>query len=277
MSSAPAAALTVFAGRCADRNDRGMAGAQALGAALAARMGLQAKTVGAPAPALSAAWDVELAAARLGLDQLSARLEVVLGAGLASLTTLGRCAASIATLPVIARRRPDAAVVWFDAHADSNTPAQSSTGYLGGMVLSGAAGLWETGLGAGLSLANVVLVGVRDIDPAERRLIEAGAPILVAPGADFAARLARAVDGRAVYVHLDCDVLEPGLVPTEYRAPGGLDLTQLQHACAVLAQHEVVGLEVAEFEAVWAETGRPAETDRLLDALSPLLKAVVDG
>jgi arginase family enzyme len=168
-------------------------------------------------------------------------------------------------------------VVWFDAHADGNTPDRSATGYLGGMVLSGAAGLWDTGLGAGLSLAKVVLAGTRDIDQPERRLIEAGAPVLVAPGADFADRLARAVDGRAVYVHIDCDVLEPGLVPTEYCAPGGLDLTQLQHACAVLARREVVGLEIAEFEAVWAETGRSAECDALLAALSPLITVAVEG
>ncbi|MGW3469909.1 arginase family protein [Saccharopolyspora sp. NPDC000995] len=34
----------------------------------------------------------------------------------------GRCAVALAALPRIAAHRPDAAVVWFDAHTDINTP-----------------------------------------------------------------------------------------------------------------------------------------------------------
>ncbi|WP_444847916.1 arginase family protein [Duganella caerulea] len=50
------------------------------------------------------------------------------------MTASSRCAASLATLPVVARHRPDACVVWFDAHADLNTPSTTDSGYLGGMV-----------------------------------------------------------------------------------------------------------------------------------------------
>ncbi|WP_217428457.1 arginase family protein [Rugamonas rivuli] len=44
------------------------------------------------------------------------------------------------------------------------------------------AGLWESGLGAGLALSNVVLVGQRDLDAAEVRLIESGAVTHVPTG-----------------------------------------------------------------------------------------------
>jgi arginase family enzyme len=44
------------------------------------------------------------------------------------------------------RYRPDAKIVWFDAHGDFNTPETTPTGYLGGMVLSALCGLWESGL-----------------------------------------------------------------------------------------------------------------------------------
>lgn len=56
---------------------------------------------------------------------------------------MGRCAAGFVTLPLIAERYPDAAVIWFYAHGDCDVPvAGDATGrnYLGGMILTGAAG-----------------------------------------------------------------------------------------------------------------------------------------
>jgi hypothetical protein len=178
-----------------------------------------------------------LAAAFDDMGALAKRLDQVFQLGQVPVTALTRCAAAIATLPVVVRHNPEACVVWFDAHADLNTPQTSSTGYLGGMALSGPAGLWRSGLGAGLSVNNIVLVGARDMDPCELALVESGRVKLVPPGvASWQDALAEAVDGRPVYVHLDCDVLEPGIVPTEYRVPGGLSLDDLRGACAALAQ-----------------------------------------
>ena len=75
---------------------------------------------------------------------------------------------------------------------------------------------------------------------------------------------------REVYVHLDCDVLEPGVVPLEYEVTGGLSLADL-HACAVeLARRTVLGVEIAEFESTWAD-GRRGDPDVLIDAIEPLL------
>jgi arginase len=268
------AALTVFRGRAGDRNARAMAGVSVLGEALARQTGLLPSVVGHPEPPLGARWDAELDAARTALAELAEAYETLLQNGRKPLTVMGRCAAALATLPAVAKARPDACVVWFDAHADSNTPQTTSTGYLGGIVITGAAGLWESGLGKGLNLANVVLVGARDIDPAEQALIDAGTLRLVPPGPDLAERLRAAVAGREVYVHLDCDVLEPGIVPTEYRVTGGLTLADLGAAAKVLAEHRVIGLEIAEFESVWPETGAPGIPDGLCDALSPLLDAL---
>jgi len=265
-------ALTIFQGRAGDRNPRGAAGALVVGAALETRLGLVGERVGVQAPPLAAGWSEELEAARPGLEALAGRLDTVLASDQASLVTQGRCAASIATLPVVRRHHPDALVVWFDAHGDCNQPAHSTTGYLGGMVLTAAAGVWDSGLGQGLDLADVVLVGARDLDPCETALIAGGGPRLVAPGPGIAHRLAAAIGDRPVYVHLDCDVLEPGLAPTEYSVEGGLSFADLREACLVLARNRVVGLEIAEFEDVFAETGLPGDIGDLLDALSPLLE-----
>ena len=52
------------------------------------------------------------------------------------------CSVCITTLP--ARRcaaRPDARVLWLDAHGDFNTPDTTPSGFLGGMCLAGACGL----------------------------------------------------------------------------------------------------------------------------------------
>ena len=186
------------------------------------------------------------------------------------MSALGRCAAGLATIPVVARHHPNACIVWFDAHGDSNLPSSNAVPYLGGMVITGAAGHWDSGLGSGLSMSNVVLVGARDLDPHEKQLIASGVLNVVAPGPRLVERLSAAVGNREVYVHLDCDVLEPGLVPIEYEVPGGLTLAEL-HACAVeLARRPVLGIEIAEFESEWRD-GRRADPDVLIDAIAPLL------
>jgi arginase len=212
-----------------------------------------------------------LEAARPALQHLGWALDRILGEGRVAITTLGRCASSIATLPVVARHRSDALIVWFDAHGDSNLPETTSTAYLGGMVLTGASGLWNTGLGADLDMKNVVLVGSRDLDPDERELVASGVLTVVPPGPDLVDELGELIGDRPVYIHLDCDVLDPGIVPTEYRVPGGLSLQDLERAAARLALNRLIGLEVAEFESEWLENGQPGNPALIVNALAPLL------
>jgi arginase len=267
-------ALTIFLGRAGDRNPRAMAGSALLGEMLEARIGVSGTFLGSPEPPLHLTWDRELVAARPALLSLAETFNQLLTAQRIPIAVIGRCASALATLPTIARHYPDACVVWFDAHADSNTPTSVSVPYLGGMVISGAAGMWDSGLGAGLQLSNVVLVGSRDIDPDEQELIDAGTLRLVRTGPDLSCNLRAAVGSRAVYVHLDCDVLEPGIVPTEFLSPGGLTLETLRAAFETLAHNEIVGLEIAEFEATWPDSDTLASPDGLFGALQPLLDAV---
>ena len=269
-------ALSIFQAGAGDRNSRAMRGARLLGDALAARLGATPYVIGQAAEPLDASWQQELAAAQPHLRRLAQSLDSALAAKPVRrpVSTLSRCAVALATLPMVARHRPDACVVWFDAHGDVNTPWTTKSGYLGGMVLTGAAGLWESGLGGGLELANVVLVGARDLDPAECALIDAGAPQLVTCGPKLSERLCTAIAGRPVYVHLDCDVLEPGIVRTEYSVPGGLTLNELNAACKAIAAHEIVGFEIAELEATSEDPATPASIGALLDALEPLIASV---
>ena len=264
-------ALTVFQGRAGDHNDLAIPGAKSLGEMLSNRLGLPYQIIGNPEPALSAGWKVELEAALPALRLMAAKFDSILACGLSPLTASSRCAVSLSTLPMVARHRPDACVVWFDAHADLNTPDNTTSGYLGGLALSGPAGLWDSGLGGGLNLSNMILVGQRDMDPPEQALVDSGQVRWIPPHANLVFELCEAIAGRPVYVHLDCDVLDAGIVPTDYRHANGLQLQELHAACTALAAGEVVGFEIAEFENAWEEGGPPVSPAGLLDAVQPLI------
>ena len=92
--------------------------------------------------------------------------------GAIAIAAPSRCAVSLATLPAIAKHHPKACIAWFDSHADLNTPEASTTGYSGGLALAAPAGLWQSGLGAGLRLDQIVPAGRRDLDPFEQALLE---------------------------------------------------------------------------------------------------------
>jgi arginase len=265
------AALTIVQGRIGDRNDLAMAGSMAVGQAFALRTGLDPVVIGQPEEPLSADWRVELDAAQPMLQELQTRMEAVLRMTDFSICTMPRCAAALATLPMVAKHHPDVCVIWFDSHADLNTPESTISGYLGGLALSGPVGLWSSGLGAGIRLDRLVLVGQRDLDPFEKALIADRKICHLSPGPDLPQRLRAAIAGCCVYVHLDCDVLDPGIVPTDYVLDGGLSLADLQACCEVIATQDVVGLEIAEFQNAWEKGGAQVSPEPLLNALMPLI------
>ncbi len=267
-------ALIHYAGRAGDHNDLAMVGSRELAAALAVRLSADTTVIGLPESALSVGWAAELAAARPNLAAMARHLNQAFEAGLVPVTASGRCAVALATLPVVARHRPDAVVVWFDAHADLNTPDNTTTGYLGGLAYSGPLGMWDSGLGDGLSTKNAVLVGARDLDPPEQKLIDDGIVASVDIGPAMADELRRVVAGRPVYVHIDCDVLDAGTVPTDYLVPHGMSLTDLHATAEVLAESEIVGIEIGELESSPDTLTPPSYVTGLLDSLEPILHAV---
>lgn len=264
-------ALTVFYGRAGDPNDLAMPGSKAIGDALARRTGIRPVMIGSPEPALKGHWQEELDAAMPNLRAIQQRFEEVFHNQAISVAATGRCVVSLATLPVVAKYHPGVCVVWFDAHADLNTPDISTSGYLGGMALAGPLGLWDAGFGSGLRPDQIVLVGQRDIDAGESELIARHNITCIKPGKGMVDQLQQAVAGRAVYVHLDCDVLEAGIVPTDYTVAGGLTLADLRECCEALASQTCVGIEVAEFQQSWEPYGEAASPESLLEAVAALL------
>lgn len=142
----------------------------------------------------------------------------------------GSCDLAMATLPAMADAHPGLRVAWLDAHPDFNTPQTSRSGFLGGMPLAFACGIWPDPPEGSLDPRRVHLMGVRDVDPGERELLDAHGVHESPPP-----------DG-PVYVHLDLDVLDPSLMPAPFAVAGGWSWEQLDGALAALPG--VVGIEV---------------------------------
>jgi arginase len=125
----------------------------------------------------------------------------------------------------VQRRYQDLAVVWFDAHGDFNTPAITTSGYIGGMALSmltgRTPGLFDDALGLRpIPETSVILADARDLDPAERDSLNTSQVRRIS--ADPAAINSALGDlGPApVYLHLDIDVIDGAQLPGA-RFPSG--------------------------------------------------------
>lgn len=254
-----------------DRGPRGMRGAELAARTAAARLGLTPAIHGAPLVPRDLLWDDALVRAAPAFAAARAAVSAADGN---PLVFANRCGTSLATIPALLARFPDAHLVWCDAHADYNTPASTPTGYLGGMVVAALCGLWNSGWGAGLAPDRVTLVGVRDIDASEAVLLKRDGVRLV-PGDDRALDVNAILDstgGRPTILHIDCDVMDRRHVPAEYDVPGGLHpeaLTRL--AGALRANGNLAALEIAEFE----PTDEDGATERAIGHLVAIAGAAL--
>lgn len=253
------ARVAVLLGRTSDRSAEGARGAQALGDALGARLGVHPQVVGEPGPVRDARWQDDLRDGRAAIEAAGATLAAALDAGELPVLVASDCSVAMGTLPVLARRDPDARVVWLDAHGDFNTPETTASGYLGGMCLAAACGRWDDGIEDALDPAHVVLSDARDLDEGERRELAAAGVTMVPPAA-----VAGEVRGERVFLHLDLDVLDADVMPFAYPAPHGLSAEGLHSVLAELASAaDLVGVEVTSVAAQGAR--------RVVELLEPVL------
>src|SRR5690349_20946836 len=104
----PRLALTTYRGCSADRNERGMQGTVLLGRAISERTGIECTMIGkASAPPDAKNRDRVLELSRPGLLELASMCRQLMDARRVPITTFARCACGLATLPVVARHRPD--------------------------------------------------------------------------------------------------------------------------------------------------------------------------
>ncbi|MGW6174393.1 arginase family protein [Arthrobacter sp. NPDC055138] len=241
--------LIINQGRVADRTEGALVGARKAGRALAEHLSVEATVVGQPSPAIQDDWRPALEQAADTLRGLAETVGSSLDAGDIPLLVTNTCAASLATMPVAAERHPGAVFLWIDAHGDFNTPDTTESGYLGGMALAGACGLWDSGHGGTVNPRNVILVGARDIDTAEMDLLQHAGVTILSPEQATPEAVLELVAGRPVWIHVDWDVLEPGYIPAAYKIPSGLLPRQVAAIFSALPNGDVLGVELAEFEA----------------------------
>ena len=260
-----------LSGWLGDRSGGAMEGAAALANSASRIFKGDPVQLGRPEAPGSLPWRAALDRAMPYLLEVRETVSTAFRDGRRPLIFANRCAAGLATLPAVMTSAPDAAVLWFDAHGDFNTPESSSTGYLGGMPLAAMCGFWDAGIGPCLTPDRVALVGARDLDPAEKRLIEENHVRVIPPvdgRIDLDAVLAH-VAKRPVWIHIDLDVLEPDCLPTEYQVAGGITPDTLRDVLAALAgRNRILGLEVAEFDLVPERFD--ADFATILDMIAPI-------
>jgi arginase len=241
--------VTCLRGRTSDRTAGAGAGAQALA------LTLDGRVVGEPGEPCVGDWREDLPEARPVLEAAAAAVRGALGTDALPVLTASDCSICIATFPEAVLAQPDVSIAWLDAHGDFNTPETTESGFLGGMCLAAACGRWDAdGWPGVVDPARVHLLGVRELDAGEEREVAA------------AGLRADPPSGGPVYVHLDCDVLDPTVHAAQFPVPDGWSLERLGAQLAELAAGcEVVGVEVTALE-------DPALAPAIAALLEPLLR-----
>jgi arginase len=262
-------ALVALVCRTADRTPGAVRGVQTLAPLIGKRLGVEPRTIGTPTDSRETRYDEDLRDSRGCLLEAGGQVEDALTGGRVPVLAAADCSIAVTTLPAALRHRPDARVLWLDAHGDYNTPESSGSGYLGGMCLAGACGEWDAGLGDTIAPERLVLAGVRDLDGGERELLErSDATVIGASVVETLVAVKNALDGAPVFIHLDLDVLDPEEFPAAVPAPGGLSSDKLYDLMeAVADDSELVGIEVTAFEA-------PADPDELADAAETAMRVL---
>jgi arginase len=167
-------------------------------------------------------------------------------------------------------------LIWLDAHSDINTPDSSPSGNVHGMPLAAILGTWQDELSTIYDFSpkvlpeNTVIIGVRDIDQAEKENIRRAGITEVYTMRDIDERGMRSVmedalraagRGTAGYhVSLDMDWIDPEDAPgvgTPVR--GGATYREAHLAMEIIADHgRMTSLEIVEVNPVIDEHNQTA-------------------
>ncbi len=169
---------------------------------------------------------------------------------------------AIGTLAGLAEHYKNLGVIWYDAHADLNTPETTPSGNIHGMPLAVSIGLGHERLVQirnnvpKIKPENVIIIGARSVDPGERDLIrEQGIKVYTMHEIDrlgmtrvmedaLAYLKERDVDG--LHLSLDLDGLDPLYTPgVGTPVPGGITYRESHLAMEMLQESGM--LTSAEF------------------------------
>ena len=223
-------------------------------------------------------------------EQLAGEVEAILGAGEFPIIVGGDHSIAIGTFAGAAayfrKREQSLGLIWFDAHADMNTPETTPTGNIHGMPLAvllgfGAPELTRVGgFSPTIDPALCAHVGARDVDPGERELIKKlGVRFFTMREIDergmsacMDEAIAIASKGSAGYaVTFDVDALDPGDAPgSGTLVRGGLTYREAHLGMEKIAENgRMRSLEIVEINTALDVNNKTAElgVELILSAL----------
>lgn len=218
-------------------------------------------------PNLTAAWTESLT--RAAIEAMPRGLPIFLGGDHAlSLGTVAGAAAHAASVG-----RP-LFVLWLDAHSDIHTPDTTETGHLHGTPIAYVTG--RPGFEAfppvphPVAEENVCYIGLRSVDPAERKLLEQSRIHrydmrqidehgIARPLAGFLDKVAAA--GGMLHVSLDVDFLDPSVAPAVgTTVPGGATFREAHLVMEMICDSGLMtSLDLVELNPFLDERGRTAQ------------------
>ncbi|EKX54017.1 hypothetical protein GUITHDRAFT_84137, partial [Guillardia theta CCMP2712] len=181
-----------------------------------------------------------------------------------ALTLGGDHSIGAGTVAGILKARPNTGVIWVDAHADINTPELSTSGNMHGMPVAFLTRLVEPTLFPGwdwlestppLHPAQLVYIGLRDVDPAERKILkDLGITCFTMQHVDrygIAGVMERTFDqlyGRPLHCSYDIDAVDPLHAPSTGTAVrGGLTFREAHYLVeAVSGTGQLGSLDMVE-------------------------------
>ena len=171
---------------------------------------------------------------------------------------------SVASALASAKKYNDIGVIWFDAHTDFNTFETTTTGNIHGLPLAAIAGYKTQELryfhkGKTVNPANIVVVGARSIDPAEKdNLRYAGVTVFTREdvreqGLETVVEKAFEIANKktkGVHISVDLDLIDPEVAPgVSVPEFDGFTEDEIMKCNEQIMKHidEVVSYDVVEF------------------------------
>jgi len=189
-------------------------------------------------------------------DLLGQQVDQVISCKRFPLVLGGDHSIAIGTLAGVSKHYDNLGVIWYDAHGDLNTAETSPSGNIHGMSLAVSLGLGHPvltnigGYAPKVKPENVVIIGARDLDPGEKKLIkEMGIKVYTMHEIDRLGMttvmsetinyLKERTDG--VHLSLDLDGLDPNDAPgVGTPVAGGISYRESHLAMEMLSEANII-------------------------------------
>jgi arginase len=223
---------------------------------------------------------------------LAEKVKTTIGTGRLPFIVGGDCSMLMGIIEGLRSLELKIGMVYMDAHGDFNTPETTPSGIIGGMDVAIAAGRGPEKLAAMfghsplLPEENVVLYGVRDLDPLEAKaLAESKVRVYTrekirTQGAEKTAEeVLRYLESkcRCLYLHADLDVLDESVFSAQgLPVPDGLTKREFQTAFRALARSgNLCAVTLTAFDAAKDVDGTQARriAELVAEALKPAAAA----